>query len=322
MHPPAAAVHALRPAALSSPIATRCRQRIFPLRKRHEDSQAAQLCPGFVGRRRRRRGRAERGQRRRDRRDGQQGPGFQGDARSCPQGRGPGAAAPDLPRARAHAEGARQCGDGAQGGALRALLRHRRHPHRQLDRHRGRRGDALLLLVQGPARIAQRPCADRRRDGAALARRQLRRPARLHPAPGRRGPYQRVQLPGLGNARETGPDPARRGSGDREAGERDRLSHRARGPDHDRGGRASERRPAIDHGRDRRPHGPSHLPGRGELHRLGGDRDEAADPSRDRARNRSASSPSATASTPRSSAPMPGRARRSSTCSSRRSRAK
>ena len=30
----------------------------------------------------------------------------------------------------------------------------------------------------------------------------LRRPARLHPAPGRRGPHQRLQLPGLGDAGE------------------------------------------------------------------------------------------------------------------------
>ena len=49
-------------------------------------------------------------------------------------------------------------------------------------------------------------------------RRHLRRPARLHAAPGRRRPYQRLQLPGLGHAREARADPARRRAGDREAG--------------------------------------------------------------------------------------------------------
>ena len=79
--------------------------------------------------------------------------------------------------------------------------------------------------------------------------RQLRRPACLHPAAGRRRPYQRVQLPGLGDAREARPDPARRRAGDREAGLVDRLSHRSGGPDHDRGRRAAAGRAAADHGR-------------------------------------------------------------------------
>ena len=72
---------------------------------------------------------------------------------------------------------------------------------------------------------AQRP--DRRRDGAAVEERHLRRPARLHPAPGRRRPHQRVQLPGLGDAREARADLARGRAGDRQAGLGDRLSRRA-----------------------------------------------------------------------------------------------
>ena len=78
---------------------------------------------------------------------------------------------------------------------------------------------------------------------------QLRRPARLHAAAGRRGPYQRLQLPGLGDAREARADPARGRAGDREAGLGDRLSDRGLRPDHDRGGRAAQGRAAADHGR-------------------------------------------------------------------------
>ena len=53
--------------------------------------------------------------------------------------------------------------------------------------------------------------------------RHLRRPAYLHPAAGRGGAHQRVQLPGLGDAREARADPARGRAGDREAGVGDRL---------------------------------------------------------------------------------------------------
>ena len=51
---------------------------------------------------------------------------------------------------------------GAQGGAVRAQLSDRRDAQGRLDRHRGRRRHALLLLVQGPPRAARRACPARR----------------------------------------------------------------------------------------------------------------------------------------------------------------
>ena len=54
--------------------------------------------------------------------------------------------------------------------------------------------------------------------------RHLRRPAHLHPAAGRGGAHQRLQLPGVGHAREARADAARRRPGDREAGVGDGLS--------------------------------------------------------------------------------------------------
>ena len=196
----------------------------------------------WVRRRRRPRRGDERGDRRGRRRDRQRRARFQGDARPRPRrSAGRRLRALTFHERALDAEGPRQRGHGAQGGIVRAQLRDRRDPHRRLDRHRGRRRNALLLLLQGPARAAQRPGPDRRRDGAAVEGRKLRRPARLHPAPGRRGPYQRLQLPGLGDAREARADPARRGAGDRQARFGDRLSRRGGVPDHDRGGRAARR---------------------------------------------------------------------------------
>ena len=86
----------------------------------------------------------------------------------------------------------------AQGGVLRAVERHRRHPHRLADRHRRRHRHAVRLRQQGPARAAQRHVLSRRRRRAAVARRQLRRPAHLRPAARRGGAHQRLQLPGAG----------------------------------------------------------------------------------------------------------------------------
>ena len=79
-----------------------------------------------------------------------------------PRGRRTGAAAADLPRAGADAQGARPGHHGAQGRAVRAQLPHRRDPQGWLDRYRGRRRHALLLLVQGPPRAARRARAARR----------------------------------------------------------------------------------------------------------------------------------------------------------------
>ncbi len=166
---------------------------------------------------------------------------FGGDAAPRPRSRRPGAAQADLPRAGADDQGARPRDHGPQGRAVRAQLPDRRDPQGRLDRHRGRRRHALLLLVEGPPRASRRACPARRRSSRPVEERHLRRPAHLHPAAGRGGAHQRLQLPGLGNAREARADPARRRAGDREAGLGDRLSDRGRVPDHDRSRRAARR---------------------------------------------------------------------------------
>ena len=78
-----------------------------------------------------------------------------------PRGRRAGAAQAHVPRARADDQGARPRDHGAQGGAVRAQLLDRRDPQGRLDRYRGRRRHAVLLLVQGPARAARRACPAR-----------------------------------------------------------------------------------------------------------------------------------------------------------------
>ena len=68
-----------------------------------------------------------------------------------------------VPRARRHAEGPRPEADGAQGRVLRREPRHRRHPRRRLDRHRGRHRHAACLRLQGSPRAAEHPRPHRRR---------------------------------------------------------------------------------------------------------------------------------------------------------------
>ena len=99
----------------------------------------------------------------------------------------------------------------------------------------------------------------------------------------------------------------------------DRLSVRSRVPGDDRERPAAAGRGPADRRRRRRPVRPSDRAGRGQLHRLGLDRAQAALASRSCSARASGSSPSRTASTPRCSAPTRRRARRSSTCSSRKS---
>ena len=125
---------------------------------------------------------------------------FRRDASSRARSRRPGAAQADVSRARADAQGARPRDHGAQGGAVRAQLLDRRDAQGRLDRHRGRRGNALLLFVEGPARASRRACAARRTARGPVEERDVRRPAHLHAAAGRGGAYQRVQFPRLGNA--------------------------------------------------------------------------------------------------------------------------
>ena len=79
-------------------------------------------------------------------------------------------------------------------------------------------------------------------------------------------------------------------------------------------------RDPADRRRGRRPVRSSHRPGHRQLHRFGTRPRSSCAPTRPSFANPSASSPSRTASMPRCSAPTRRRARRSSTCSSRKSR--
>ena len=96
----------------------------------------------------------------------------------------------------------------------------------------------------------------------------LRRAAHLRAARGRGGSHQRLQLSGVGNAGEAGAGAARRRPGDRQAGDRDLLSDRARGAAHRRVRHPARGRAAADlRGRRRSVRSPD-LPGRGLVHRL------------------------------------------------------
>ena len=98
----------------------------------------------------------------------------------------------------------------------------------------GGAGTLFSFSSKGRRELPDAPRAARRRARDAVEERHLHRPAYLHLAAGRGGPHQRLQLPGLGDAREARADPARGRSGDREAGQLDRLSVRSGVPGHDR----------------------------------------------------------------------------------------
>ena len=103
----------------------------------------------------------------------------------------------------AQADGARA--HRAQGRALRAVEPHRRDEAGLVGRHRRRHRRALHLLGQGSARDAELQGLRRRRRREPLEGRLIPRTAYLHP-PARRGRAdQRVQLPGVGLAREVRP---------------------------------------------------------------------------------------------------------------------
>ena len=108
---------------------------------------------------------------------------FRRDAETCPRSRRAGAAQAHLPRARPDDQSARPRDHGPQGRAVRAQLLDRRDAQGRLDRHRGRRGHALLLLVQGPPRAPRRARAARRPTRRAVEEGHVRRPAHLHVAP-------------------------------------------------------------------------------------------------------------------------------------------
>ncbi len=157
-----------------------------------------------------------------------------GDGRPRPHRRRAGDPCADVPRARRHPQGRRQAPRRGQGPALRPVSAHRRDAPRLPGRHRRRHRHDVQLCQQGHPRAAQRHRDPRRRDRAARQDRRVPRPAPLHLAAGRRGADQRVQLPGLGHAREARPGVPRRAADDRQAGEPDGIPHRARGPPHHR----------------------------------------------------------------------------------------
>ena len=138
-----------------------------------------------------------------------------------------------LPAARGAPEGARRLPQRAEGGALRDLAPHRRDPQRRLGRHRGRHRHAVRLRVDG----RQRAAVGQRRARRAGGRRSARRGSSRHPHPGaarrRRRAHQRLQLPGLGAAREVRADLSRRHALHRQAGDGDQLPDRGAGADDD-----------------------------------------------------------------------------------------
>ena len=170
---------------------------------------------------------------------------------------GAGAARARLPAARGAAEGARRLPQRAEGRALRDLAPHRRDAQRRLGRHRGRHRHALRLRVDGRQRAAVGQRAARRPAGRA----RQEGPVRGDPHPGaarrRRRPHQRLQLPGLGPAREIRADLPRRHAVHRQAGDGDELPHRGAGADDDGLGPAAGGQPAARDRLDRRPARPA-----------------------------------------------------------------
>ena len=130
----------------------------------------------------------------------------------------------DLPPARDAAQAVRPRPHRAQGRALRDLGAHRRDQGRLVGRHRRRHRRAVLVLGQGPTRDAERPGVRRRPRRAALEGRLVPRPAHLHAAARRRRADQRVQLPGVGLAREVRTRVPRRHAHARQARDADRAT--------------------------------------------------------------------------------------------------
>ena len=168
-------------------------------------------------------------------------------------------------------------GEAAPGGrepgrAVSPLGQNGGDAHGLLDRHRGRCGGSAVLRKPCSPGTAERPHRPRRAGRESQPRRIVRGRPRAHAPHGRRGPDQRVQLPGLGDAREARAGLPRRRSDDRQA----RPGNGLRG----RGGRSPhgrERTPArgiaaTDLRRPRRsPRAPRRPRQRG-VHRVGHDR--------------------------------------------------
>ena len=105
-------------------------------------------------------------------------------------------------------------------------------------------------------------------------------PAHLRAARRRRGPHQRLQLPGLGHAREARADAARRHAGHRQAGEPDGLPDRADVPPDGRVRHLPRGLAAAGLRQHRRSARPPDRAGRRHLHRLGRHRPAAASSTR------------------------------------------
>ena len=209
-----------------------------------------------------------RGDGREDRGVDQRGPRLQGHAGVRPPGRRAEAAGDDVPPASPNAQGHGPASHGREGGALPGLGGHRGNQGRFLGRHRGWHRHLLRVRQSGAPRVPRRDLLRRRIGRAALEGGQLPRPASVRAARGGGGPHQRLQLPLLGNAGEARSHLPRRDAGDRQAGHRDVVPHRADGAQHgERGDPPGGRAP--DHLRRRgRPARPPDLPGRRHLHRL------------------------------------------------------
>ena len=98
---------------------------------------------------------------------------LQGDGRVRDARRRAGAAAHDLPRARADAQGDGAAPDGAEGRVLSRLRRHRRDEAGLVGRHRGRHRNLLRLRVARAARVPERDAST-----STGRRRRCRRAAR------------------------------------------------------------------------------------------------------------------------------------------------
>ena len=182
-----------------------------------------------------------------------------------------------------------------------------------LGRHRRRHRRAVHLLVEGSPRAAERPGLRRRPRRAALEGRLVPRPAHLHAAARRRGADQRVQLPGVGVAREVRAGVPRRRADARQAGHADRLprrgvrAHPRRVGAAARGLAAARERQRADPVRPPAPRRPR------RLHRQRLDGGDGCAPTTACRPAACASRARPTRSTPRSSAPTPSREPRSST---------
>ena len=156
-----------------------------------------------------------------------------------------------------------------QGGVLRALLLYRSDQRRFLDRHRRRHRHAVRIRRQGRARAAERPCVSRRRRRSPLQSGRFPRTACLCSARRRGGAHQRVQFPGVGDAREARALPARRRADHRETGHGDGLPHGVRRASNHRVGDSARGRAAARVRWPGRSVRSPHLSGHGLLHRIG-----------------------------------------------------